>query len=231
MRLRFYLREELTGWKVWELCWLMTACMIILGLSIYWKDSAIGIISAATGVACVVCTGKGKLSAYVFGAVNTFLYAIIAYQARFYGEVMLNALYYFPLQFYGFWVWSKSMNPSTHEVAKRKMKAAGKIKLLSLVAAGTLIYGYILKAIGGQLPFVDALSTVVSVAAMIISIKMYAEQWLLWIIVDTVTVFMWVAAFLNGGDSMATLLMWMIYLGNAVIMYGKWMKEAKSHEI
>ena len=40
----------------------------------------------------MVCTGKGKLSAYVFGAINTLLYAIISYKAKFYGEVMLNAL-------------------------------------------------------------------------------------------------------------------------------------------
>ena len=56
-----------------------------------------GIISATTGVACVVCTGKGKLSAYIFGVVNCVLYAIISYQAKLYGETMLNALYYVPM--------------------------------------------------------------------------------------------------------------------------------------
>ena len=59
---------------------------------------------------------------------------------------------------------------------------------------------------------------------------MLPRQWLLWIIVDTVTVIMWGVAFINGSESIATLIMWIVYLGNAVIMYGKWMKEAKSHE-
>lgn len=122
------LRNEISGWKPWEITWLFVACLVIMGLSIYWKDNLMGIISATTGVACVVCTGKGKLSAYIFGAVNTLLYAIIAFQAKYYGEVMLNALYYFPLQFYGFYVWSKHINSETHEVEKeyeikRKNKA------------------------------------------------------------------------------------------------------------
>ena len=63
---------------------------------------------------------------------------------------------------------------------------------------------------------------------MIISVKMFMEQWIIWIVVDVVTVIMWVVAFSRGNESMATLLMWIVYLVNAVIMYFKWAKEAKT---
>ncbi len=225
------IKNEVSGWKTWEITWLIVACSVICGLSIYWKDNLMGIISATTGVACVVCTGKGKLSAYVFGAINTLLYAIIAYNARFYGEVMLNAFYYFPLQFYGLYVWSHNMNEETKEVCKKQMNIKGRTAMFGIVVVATVIYGLILQKLGGQLPYVDALSTVVSVVAMIVSIKMYAEQWLLWIIVDIVTVVMWAVAFLNGSDSIATLLMWIVYLFNAIVMYFKWKKEAVNNEI
>ena len=221
-----YIKEELSGWKRWEVIWLAAACAVITALSVYWHDSLMGIISATTGAACVVCTGKGKLSAYIFGTVNVVLYAIIAFQAKYYGEVMLNALYYFPMEFYGFYVWNKHMNAETHEVEKKRMNARGRMILLLAAAAGTAGYGFVLKAMGGALPFVDSLSTVASVAAMIISVKMYMEQWIIWIVVDVVTVVMWAAAFARGNESAATLLMWIVYLGNAVIMYFKWRKEA-----
>lgn len=224
------IKNELQGWKKWEVIWLIITTFTITTLSIYWKDNLMGIVSATTGVICVVCTGKGKLSAYIFGAVNTFLYAIIAFKARYYGEVMLNAFYYFPLQFYGFYVWSKNMNPITKEVKKIRMNKKNRVILFAFVGIGTLVYGLILDKMGGNLPYVDGLSTVVSVVAMIISIKMYMEQWMLWIIVDIVTVIMWGVAFINGNDSIATLLMWVIYLGNAIIMYFKWNKEAALKE-
>lgn len=220
------IKNELEGWKLWEILWLATSCIVITALSIYWKDTAMGIVSAATGVACVVCTGKGKLSAYFFGIINTLLYAIIAYQQKYYGEVMLNALYYFPMQFYGIYVWNRHMNKETHEVEKRKMEPQKLVLMLAVVAAGTVVYGLVLRGMGGELPFVDALSTVISVVAMVISIRMYMEQWLLWIIVDVVTVIMWAVAFIKGGDSIATLLMWIVYLGNAFIMFYKWKREA-----
>ena len=85
-----FIRNEIEGWKKWELFWLLSACAVIMGLSIDWGDFIMGIVSAVTGVACVVCTGKGKLSAYIFGLINTVLYAIISYQAALYGETMLN---------------------------------------------------------------------------------------------------------------------------------------------
>ena len=230
-KIKIFIKEELAGWRKWEVLWLLIACGAIAGLSIYWHDSLMGIISATTGVACVVCTGKGKLSAYIFGTVNVVLYAIISYHARYYGEVMLNALYYFPMEFYGFYVWHKHMNIETHEVEKKRMNAGGRIKLVLVTAAGTVAYGLVLKALGGALPFVDALSTMASVVAMVISVKMYMEQWVIWIVVDIVTVIMWAVAFAGGNESIATLLMWIVYLGNAVIMYFKWNKEASANAI
>ena len=80
-KVRTWLQNEISGWKKWEVVWLITACAIIVALSIYWQDTWMGILSATTGAACVICTGKGKLSAYVFGLVNSVLYAIISYQA------------------------------------------------------------------------------------------------------------------------------------------------------
>ena len=127
MNVKRIIENELKGWKKLEVFWLLIACTVICGLSIYWKDSFMGIISATTGVACVVCTGKGKLSAYIFGLVNCILYALISYKAHLYGETMLNALYYVPMQFIGFYIWNKNMNEETHEVKKIHMKNSQRI--------------------------------------------------------------------------------------------------------
>lgn len=225
MNAKELIKNEFRGWKFWEVAWLLIACAVITGLSIYWGDTLMGIISATTGVACVICTGKGKLSAYAFGLVNSILYAIIAYKATLYGETMLNALYYVPMQFYGFYVWSKHMNEETAEVEKLHMSMKLRVFALLGLILGTVGYGFILKSLGDAMPFIDAFTTVSSVVAMIISVKMFAEQWWLWVAVDVFTVFMWAKAYMAGNDSIATLLMWIVYLGNAIIMCIKWEKE------
>lgn len=226
-----FIKNELSGWKKWEVSWLVIACAIITGLSVYWQDTLIGIISSTTGVACVVCTGKGKLSAYLFGLVNSVLYAIISFNAHLYGETMLNVIYYVPMQFVGFYVWNKHMNSETKEVEKRHMDMKGRLLLLIVMIAATYVYGLFLRSIGDAMPFVDSFTTVSSVIAMIISVKMFAEQWWIWVAVDVFSVYMWWCNFKTGGDNMATLLMWTVYLGNAIIMLVKWEKESHSKEV
>lgn len=222
-----FIKNELSGWKKIEVFWLVLACSVITGLSVYCGDTLMGIISSTTGVACVVCTGKGKLSAYVFGLINSVLYAIIAYKSHLYGETMLNALYYVPMQFVGFYVWGKNINSETHEVSKRHMKNKGRLILLLSIIAVTYVYGLVLNYIGDAMPFVDSFTTVSSVVAMIVSVKMFAEQWWIWVAVDIFSVYMWWCDFRSGSDNMATLLMWIVYLGNAIIMLIKWEREAK----
>lgn len=226
MNIKCFIKEEISGWKKIEVLWLFIACIIITSLSIYWQDTIMGIISATTGVACVVCTGKGKLSAYIFGLVNCVLYAIISYNANLYGETMLNALYYIPMQFVGFYIWNKNMDKEKHEVKKLHMSNKTRIKWLLIMIVGTILYGFILKYLNDAMPFVDSFTTVSSVVAMIVSVKMYSEQWWIWILVDIFSVYMWWCNFTIGNDNLATLLMWVVYLGNAIIMCIKWEKEA-----
>lgn len=219
------LKNEFKGWHLWEILWFAFNCIIVLGLSLYWHDSLIGMLSALTGVAYVVCNGKGKLMAYVFGIANAILYSIVSFKAHFYGEVMLNALYYLPMQFYGFYVWSKNMDDETYEVKKRRLPKKGRLQLVLAIAVITVAYGFLLKYLGGTLPFVDSLSTVVSVFAMVMAIRMYKEQWALWFIVNAVSTVMWGVAFYRGSESAATLVMWALYLTNSIVMHIKWSTE------
>ena len=63
------------------------------------------------------------------------------------------------------------------------------------------------------------MSTVFSIVANILMVLRYREQWALWIIVDVVTVIMWIIA----GDFLMTI-MWAIYLVNAVYGWVMWTK-------
>ncbi len=230
-KMQKYVKSELTGWKKMEVAWLAIASAVILALSIYWKDSMIGIMSALTGVWCVILTGKGKRSSFIFGTINVLFYAYIAFGAKYYGEVMLNLIYYFPMNFVGWFAWNKHMNEENGEVIKSSLPRKKGIILYVCTAVAIFLYGLMLRALNGNLPFVDSMSTVVSVVAQILSVKRLTEQWVLWIVVDVVTVIMWAVNFANGGESIATLLMWSIYLLNAIIMYIRWKCEVKENEI
>lgn len=222
-----FLKEECSGWKKWEVIWLIFANLIILGVSAYLGDNALGIITSMTGVTCVILVGKGKMSNYIFGTVNVLLYAMTAWKARYYGDVMLNLLYYFPTNIIGWFVWIRHVDKESNEVYKERMTVKQDIIVTLISIIGIFAYSYILKLLGGNLPLVDSMSTVLSIVAQILMIKRYTEQWIVWIVVDVVSVIMWIAALFGEGQSIAVLMMWAVYLANAIIMFVKWYKESK----
>ena len=228
MSIRYFIETELRGWTMFEKIWMLVCVSVILTLSLYWDGSLIGIISAVTGVLYVLFNGKGKLSSYLFGIINTLGYSFVSFKTGYYGEVMLNMLYFLPMCIIGWCMWQKNIDSASGEVIKKRLTFMGSIITYSLTAAGVILYGYILGALGGTLPYVDSMSTVISITAQILCVRRYAEQWILWTVVNAITVVMWAVSFANGGESVATLLMWIIYLLSGIIMYIKWLRESNA---
>lgn len=227
-KLQGIIKRELSGWKPWHIVWMIAANLIIVGVSLYQHDTALSILAAVTGVICVILCGLGKVSNYFFGTINVILYAIVAYKARYYGDVMLNVLYYLPTNIWGWILWEKNIDRQSNTVYKRRMTLKQDIILLIVSVVSVFGYSYVLKLLGGNLPIVDSMSTVFSVIAQVLMIKRFTEQWVIWIVVDVVSVIMWFAALFAEGASIAMLLMWSVYLGNAIIMYVKWRLETKA---
>ena len=228
LKLIEFFKSEVGGWKRWEVAWLIIATLIILGLSLYWHDGILSLGAALTGVWCVILTGKGKRSSFILGLFNVVLYSIISWQAKYYGEVMLNMLYYLPMNFVGWFMWNKHMNKATGEVIKTKLPLKRAFLIYVVTALVIVGYGWFLEQLGGNLPYMDSMSTVISVTAQLLSVWRLTEQWILWIFVDIITIIMWAINFVNERETIAMLAMWSVFLVNAIFMYIRWNKEATS---
>ena len=223
------LKRYFEDWSLWEKAWLFGFTAIIIGLSIYWQDSVIGITASLTGIWCVLLVAKGKIANYWFGIVNVIAYAYVAYLQKYYGEVMLNVIYFLPMQAVGIYIWMKHKDKTKVDAVKVKF-LSNKWRFIWAGVSGVAVLGYglILKSMGGELPFIDSVSTVLSVIAMILMAWRFMEQWVLWIIVDIVSVIMWVVVLAKGGTDISVLLMWTAYLINAVYGFANWIKLYKA---
>ncbi|MFO7828201.1 MAG: nicotinamide riboside transporter PnuC [Bacteroidales bacterium] len=216
-------------WDLYEKLWLSLFTLIILVLSVYWRDHVIGILASLTGIWCVVLVAKGKIINFYFGIINVLAYAYVAYIQQYYGEVMLNMFYFFPMQFVGLYMWKKRrVSKETDDVKIKYMTNRQRLIWLLITFFATFAYGYVLKSLGGNLPFFDSASTVMSVIAMMLMVFVFVEQWILWILVDVVTIIMWITVLSKGGNDIAVLVMWVAYLVNAVYGLINWIKLAKN---
>lgn len=213
-------------WSRFEICWLVLSTVIMIVLSVIWGDNLLALISGITGILGVVLAAKGKVSTYIFATVNVAIYALLTFQNHLYGEFMLNAFYYIPMNFIGFYLWSKHKDNESGEVEGKKLTGKQTVILFAAVAVVVLVYWQILSRIGGQLALIDAMSTVFSVVALIMQVARYAEQWLLWIIVNVVSVVMWLLLIGKDSSAVTMVVMWIAYLFNSVYGYYNWRKLA-----
>ena len=63
----------------------------------------LGLFASWTGIVCVILVAEGRASNYLFGAVNSAIYLVLALNKNFYGEV-LTTLYFFIMQPIGSYV-------------------------------------------------------------------------------------------------------------------------------
>ena len=222
-----FIKRELTGWGTYERVLFPLTVFGILGISIYLNDSKIALISALCGISYTILAGKGKISCYFFGLSGTFCYSYISYKNALYGNLVLYMCYYFPMQVLGIFRWRRHLKPETGEIVKTKLLPRERILYLLGAAVLSVIMYFILKYFNDQSPVIDAVTSVFSVAGLILTVKRCIEQWYVWFIVNILSVWMWIAAYQNGSNCFATILMWSVYVVLAVYFFVIWHKELR----
>lgn len=209
-------------WNLFEKSWLIIFTLINVAVLIYSKEGILGFTASVTGMLSVILVAKGKISNYYFGIINVVIYGFISYNSKYYGEAMLNILYFLPMQIIGFMMWRRNnVNIDESKEVKAERMTAKEIILWSVLSGiAVVVYGIILKKLNNTLPMADSFTTVLSVTAMILMVKRYIEQWIVWIMIDIVAIYMWL--FIKSDYNIT--IMWTAYLVNAVYGLYNWAK-------
>ncbi|WNS73696.1 nicotinamide riboside transporter PnuC [Bacillus sp. DTU_2020_1000418_1_SI_GHA_SEK_038] len=221
-------------WTIFERVWLLTFTLINIYLFFAWDDTILGLITSISGMLCVVLVAKGKVSNFYFGIIQTGTYAYISYGYGLYGEVMLNALFYFPLQFVGIYLWKQhttAIKIKGEDIQIKALTKKGWIATLTSFLIIFVLYALLLQKIGGNVVWIDSATTTLSVIAQILMLKRYTQQWLLWIAVNVLSIVLWVKALiLQGGNDVSMLVMWSAFLINSIYGYYNWTKVYKKQK-
>ena len=184
--------------------------------------AALDLVAAFCGICSVVLCAKGKRSGFLFGLVNAAGYAFISFHNQYYGEVMLNMLFYIPSNLVAFALWTRHKDEARDgkEVKGRSLTPMQLAGACALVAIATIAYHFVLESLGGAMTMLDGASTVLSIFATFLMMLRYSEQWFFWIVVDVITVALWCFA----GDPVM-IAMWGAYLLNAMYGYLMWLNK------
>lgn len=186
-------------------------------------STLVAFIAGMLGVLYVILVKKGSRLCYIFGALQIMLYIYISLTSRFYGDVMLNT-FNLIMQPIGFYMWSKSSNKGV--VKSNALTMTGLVLIFSTWFSVIILYWLPLRTLGGNTPFIDSITTVSSMLAMILSVFAFRDQWIFWLICNFTSIVMWTLALLRGDNSATPMvIMWIAYFINSVDAFKQWYKR------
>ncbi|WLS77755.1 nicotinamide riboside transporter PnuC [Erwinia pyri] len=178
------------------------------GYDLSWIEA----IGTVAGLLCIWLASLEKIINYAFGLINVTLFAVIFFQIQLYASLLLQ-VFFFVANIYGWYAWSRQTADNQHVLQIRWMtlpKALGwaavcvvAIALMTLYinpvfAWLTQIAVAVMQGMGltvtmpelqpDAFPFWDSCLMVLSIVAMILMTRKYVENWLLWVVINVISV-------------------------------------------
>ncbi len=185
----------------------------------------LGLFASWTGIVCVILVAEGRASNYLFGAVNSAIYLILALNKNFYGEV-LTTLYFFIMQPIGLYVWlSNRINDQgkveeSHFEAK-KLTLIEWMRYLALSAVIWIGMGFAYQSIHSARPFRDSITDATNGVGQLLMTRLYREQWIFWIATNVFSIYLW------WDQSIQIQGMYWVYTLNSLVGWYQWTKALK----
>ena len=167
---------------------------------------------------------KAHRMLWVMGIIMPAVSLGVYYNAGLYADMGIN-IYYILAGIYGYVVWTFKNKrrrevslPITHTPRRTYIYSAA-----ITICIFALIYNILLHYTDSTVPAWDALSTALSITAMWMLARKYIEQWAVWIIVDIISVGLYIykGIYFYAG-------LYALYIVIAVLGYINWLKIMKN---
>ncbi|MBT7896426.1 MAG: nicotinamide mononucleotide transporter [Flavobacteriales bacterium] len=179
------------------------------------------ILAVLFSIIYVTLAAKESIWCWAAALISVSIYIYICFQAQLYAETGLQ-VFYFIMAIYGYFSWSKSNSLlKINELAIRHH-----ILIMILGSLLTFLLGFYLSTYTDtQLPIVDSFTTVFSIIATYMVVKKILSNWLYFIIIDTVSIYLYFSR-----DLHLTALLFSVYTIIAIIGYWKWSQFITENE-
>jgi nicotinamide mononucleotide transporter len=170
---------------------ILAGTLLVLGS---WRGTlAIGLVEIfgfVTGAACVLLVVRESIWNFPVGIANNVFFILLFLSARLYADMALQVVY-LVLAGLGWWRWARGGSGGA-PLAVGSVSAREGLALGVFGAGATALLTVHLRRIGDAAPFLDALTTVLSLLAQWLLNQKRIENWYVWIAADLLYVGLYV---------------------------------------
>ncbi|TPH13338.1 nicotinamide riboside transporter PnuC [Litorilituus lipolyticus] len=180
-------------------------------------------------LAYVILAAKGSLWCWPAAFISTALYTYIFYDVLLLMDSALNG-YYLVMAVYGYWCWQQkpsNNNDSDTALAIVSWQLSWHIKACLILAVIASALGYFMaNYTPAAFPYLDTFTTVYAVFATYLVTQKVLENWLYWIVIDLVSIYLYIEKSL-----LPTAVLFVIYVVIAGYGYLAWRKQYQHKKI
>ncbi|HRZ42792.1 MAG TPA: nicotinamide riboside transporter PnuC [Bacteroidales bacterium] len=186
----------------------------------YLQTHSIELLGFLFGIIYVVLAIRENPWCWVAGIVNAGLYVWVFFKSRFYGAAGLQGIYLL-MSVYGWFFWLG--------IGKKKEQAAPVVThtpargwplLIALIAGGSVLFGALFSHTDNPIPWWDGITTAMGLVATWMAARKYLENWLVWIVNDTLCTIIYASQGLY-----PTMALYLVLGIMAVVGYLHWRKN------
>ncbi len=190
-------------------------------------------IGVILGLIYIYMEYRASIHLWVIGAIMPAVYAIVYFQAGIYAQCGIQ-IYYIIAAIYGWWMWKqarrKGATSSDDAQGIMRISMLRLTRLLLLATLPSIPTYFLLRPFNADaiVTLLDAYIAGLSMIAMWMLSRKFAEQWLAWLVVDIVCVALYLYLSLTSEVNLfATAGLYTLYSALAVVGYLKWRKMAE----
>jgi len=187
----------------------------------WFIENWIEIVAVTTGLAYIFLSIKQNIWCWMFGIVSSAMYLFVFFDSKIYADMILQA-YYVIMGIYGWIHWARIDNSGD----KNALPVLRLNKKELFVLSGVSVFLFIIIAqflicfTDSPVPYIDAFTTSLSFTATWMLARKILEHWIIWVIVNAVSVGLY---FYRG--LYVTIILFVVLTIMAVIGYFEWKKE------
>ena len=169
---------------------------LIVQVVVYWLAPThwLSLVSGLLGITSVILCSQGNIWTFAFGFGQILTYSGLCWIERFYAGLLMNA-FYFLSQIYGIYAWQRQRTGDSVVIVPRSLQLNRFVLLCTIVAVVSVGVGWLLsRYTDDPQPYLDAVTTVVSIVAQVMLVMAIRQQWWLWLFVEVLFVAMWIMA-------------------------------------
>ncbi len=187
----------------------------------WWPLSMTEALGFATGGTCVWLCVREHIWNWPLGLANNVVFFALFWHSRLYADMGLQAVY-FALGVYGWWNWLYGgQQHGTLRVARTSVGEG--LALAALTPLATWGLWLVLVAMHDAAPFLDSLTTVLSLVAQYLLCRKRLENWAVWIVVDAIYVPLYLSRHLH-----LTALLYAVFLVMCIYGLRAWLPAKRS---